>query len=502
MKIDLNEKTISRHILIGLLGYFSAGCVKSEQKQSALPSQPNIVFIIADDMSWNDCGAYGNKNIRTPNLDRLANQGMKFNQAFLTASSCSPSRASIITGKYPHRTDAEQLHWPIPSGNITFVEHLREAGYWTAQAGKWHMGDSIKNRFDVVHDAGTEGYQLSPTGEKAVESGDGSGCEMWVYTLRERPKDKPFFLWLAAFDPHRPYQDSIIAIPHSPDKVIVPPYLPDAAEVRKELAQYYDEIFRLDDYIGKVLEELDRQNVSENTLVLFISDNGMPFPRDKTALYDGGIKTPFIVKWPAVVKPGTECNSLVSAVDIAPAFLRIAGAKPLTDIDGKDFSPLLTDPELHIRDIAYAEANWHDYAEFSRSVRTTEFKYIRNFYNDLPDTPPADVVRSETYRIMKKLRDSGGLTEDQKSCFIVPRPEEQLYDIQNDPYELTNLAGNPEYNMALEKLRKQLNDIMVETNDRLPVERSKDEFDRETGEPNQFRIRPRPSKSEMMRVGY
>ena len=249
--------------------------------------RPNVILIIADDMGREDCGAYGHPAIRTPNLDKLAREGMRFDRAFVTASSCSPSRSSLITGRYPHRTGAEELHQPLPRGQVTFVEKLKAAGYWTAAAGKWHLGNAVKDRFDVVREAGTAGFQL-PSGPnrkpKARMTADGagsiqSGCDQWVPVLRDRPRDKPFFLWLAAFDPHRDYQEGTIPRPHRPEDVVVPPYLPDLPEVRKDLALYYDEIARLDHYVGEVLAELERQGEAGNTIVLFLSDNGRPFPR-------------------------------------------------------------------------------------------------------------------------------------------------------------------------------------------------------------------------------
>lgn len=492
MKAKLSCSTL---FFIVLVSFIQLSCEKNATNQ--FPPRPNIVFIIADDMAWDDCGAYGNPNVHTPNLDRLAAEGMKFKNAYLTTSSCSPSRSSIITGMYPHRTDAEQLHWPLPADKITFVGKLKAEGYWTAQAGKWHLGDAIKDRFDVVHDAGTEGFQLSASGKEAAVQGDGSGCEMWISTLRERPKEKPFFLWLAAFDPHRPYYDSAIADPHSPDEAIVPPYLPDNKETRKELAQYYDEIARLDNNVGKTLDELDAQGVSDKTIVFFISDNGRPFPRDKTSLYNGGIKTPWIIRWPGVIKPGSESASLVSSVDIAPAILRLAGADSLKDIDGIDFSALLTTPDIKIRDYIFAESNWHDYEDYSRALATKEYKYIRNFYTDLPDTPPADVVRSLTYQSMHRLRNSGDLPPVQSTCFAMPRAEEELYDLAKDPYELENLAGDPAYADVLEEYRDMMQRVRSQTNDSLPAARTPDEFDRETGQANKHRIRPRPSKAEM-----
>lgn len=459
--------------------------------------RPNLVLIIADDMAWNDCGAYGHPRIKTPNIDRLATQGMRFDRAFLTTSSCSPSRSSIITGRYPHNTGAEELHLPLPAAQVTFVEKLKGSGYWTASAGKWHLGNAVKNRFDEVREANPAGFQLG-TGAKAGESlafeGSGaaqSGCDQWVPVLRDRPKDRPFFLWLAALDPHRGYKPKTIPEPHTAEDAVVPPYLPDTEEVRKDLAMYYDEISRLDHFVGEVMAELDRQGVSENTLVLFISDNGRPFPRCKTTIYDSGVKTPWIVKWPGHVEAGSRCESLVSAVDIAPTFLRLAGLEPGKTFQGKDFSPLLSDPTAKIRDYVFAERNWHDYEMRARAVRSERYEFIRNEDTRLPLTPPADAVRSPTFVTMRRLRAEGKLTEAQKACFVTPRPEEELYDVRSDPYELHNLAGDPKYAETQARLREVLAEWSRETKDERPETLSPDEFDRETGKPLPNRVRPR-----------
>jgi N-sulfoglucosamine sulfohydrolase len=197
------------YFLVGLAGLATSAC-------AADAPPPNVVLIIADDMAWDDCGAYGNPKVRTPHIDRLAREGMRFDRAFVTASSCSPSRSSILTGRYPHNTEAEELHWPLPPEQVTFVEKLKASGYWTAAAGKWHLGNAIKDRFHVVREAGASGFQLG-TGKnvQARMSAEGSGaaqsgCDQWVPALRDRPRDKPFFLWLAALDPHRDYQPGTI----------------------------------------------------------------------------------------------------------------------------------------------------------------------------------------------------------------------------------------------------------------------------------------------------
>jgi N-sulfoglucosamine sulfohydrolase len=494
-------KAVSRrHIVLLwllLVGSFTGSLLATKPANA----RPNLILIIADDLAWDDVGCYGHPTLRTPNIDRLAREGMRFTRAFVTASSCSPSRASMLTGRYPHNTDAEELHWPVPKEQITFVEQLRATGYWTAAAGKWHLGPAMKERFDLVKEADPAGFQL-PSGANGKPAtvikakGDQSGCADWVPALQERPKDKPFFLWLASLDPHRDYEENISPKPYRPEEVIVPPYLPDIAAVRKDLALYYDEITRLDGFIGQVLAELDKQGVAENTLILFLSDNGRPFPRDKTTLYDGGIKTPFIVRWPKGVKAGLVCDRLVSSIDIAPTVLTLAGVKMSPTIQGRDFSSLLRKPTSQSREFIYAEDNWHDYTDRARAVRSERFKYIHNDYPELPNTPPADGVRSLTYQAMERLRDLGYLTKDKLACFE-PRSAEEFYDLANDPFELRNLAQDLRYASELRRHRAALAAWTKETNDVMPARRSPDEFNRETGEPLPNRVRPRPGKSSL-----
>lgn len=462
-------------------------------------NRPNVVLIIADDLAWDDSGAYGNKNVGTPNIDRLAREGLKFNRAFVTISSCSPSRSSMITGRYPHSADAEQLHWPLPAEQITFVEKLKAAGYWTAASGKWHLGEAVKDRFDVVDDPGEAGFQTDPTTGKMLAKDD-SGAAGWLPVMRQRPKDKPFFLWFAALDPHRDYLENSIPHPHKPADVIVPPHLPDTTEVRYELALYYDEIARLDGNVGKVIAELEQQGVADNTLILFISDNGRPFPGAKTTMYDSGIRTPLLARWPKTIRRGITSDSLVSSVDLAPTILQLAGLPIPPTVQGKSFAATLTNPKNKTRDAIYAEKNWHDYEDRVRAVRTERFKYIRNDYADLAGTPSADAGRSPTMDAIRRLHKEGKLTAHQARIFQKPRPAEELYAVVADPQEVNNLANDPRYAKTLTELRAKLKTWSSETHDVMPVRRTPDEFDRETGQPLPTRQRPRPTKQEINRI--
>lgn len=468
----------------------------------ASEARPNIVLIIADDMNWDDCGAYGHPAIRTPNIDALAAGGMLFRHAYLTTNSCSPSRSSIITGKYPHNTGAEQLHWPLPTGTQTFVQRLKESGYYTAAAGKWHMGDAVRDHFDKIYEASTAGFVL-PSGKDGqpakMIAAQPSGCEDWEKALAERPDDKPFFLWLAALDPHREYSDGALDPPHKHSDVIVPDHLPDTADVREDLRLYYDEIGRLDTYVGRVSQQLKQQGVDDNTMILFISDNGRPFPRDKTTLYDGGIRTPWIVRWPAGVAAGVTTRSLVSAVDIAPTLLSIAGVDNNKDAyEGFSFAETLKNTNAVCRDFAFGEDHWHDYEDHARCIVNRQFKLIRNDYADLASTPSADAGRGLSWQNMLKLQNAGELTASQQACFLSPRPKWELYDLSRDPGELNNLVDDSAYASTVEMLKTELVRWTERTGDYIPKRRTPDEFDRVTGEPDHsVRIRPRPSKLDM-----
>ena len=450
-------------VIILVVSLFFCLNIKAQEK-------PNFVFIIADDVSWNDIGCYGNEIVKTPNIDLLAKEGLQFTNAYLTASSCSPSRCSIISGKYPHSDGAAELHTPLPEDEIPFPLMLKENGYYTAHAGKWHLGPNVYKAFDIYTD------------NNGFNNGDG-GEDNWVPFLKDRPKDKPFFFWLASYDAHRPWGADNFQITHNPLEVDVPIYFADTPETRQDIASYYNEIGRFDYYIGKVREELEKQGVLENTVIIVMADNGRPFPRCKTRVYDSGMKTPFVVFWPKGIKSkGIRTESLVSAIDVAPTILELAGIDHPKGYQGKSFVPVLENPFAETRTAVFSEHNWHDYEAHERMIRTKEFLYVLNARPNLTNCGPADSKRSPTQYALNQVRDEGKLTPAQADIFMVPRPSEELFDVKNDPLQLLNLASVPKYQKDLKEMRRLLKNWQFNTGDTTPEDLTPDWFDRETGE--------------------
>ncbi len=429
----------------------------SETTAATEHSSWNFVIFIADDQGENDLGCYGNPIVRTPNMDRLASEGMKFTRAFLTISSCSPSRSSILTGRYPHNTGAEDLHQPLPADQQTIARYLDDAGYYRASIGKWHLGDAERRHWDEVVECGG-----AETEDQAVRV---------IGSLSD--SQKPFFLWVASKDPHRPYQLDTIASPHEPSEVIVPPYLPDHPKIRKELALYYDEITRFDQCVGGVYQALTEHGRLDRTVIIYLSDNGMPFPRAKTTLYDAGIHTPLIVRWPGHAPPGGVQDGLVSTVDIAPTVLSIAGVEQMS-MQGRDLTAMLCDPAAAGREAIFAEANWHDFEKFTRAVRTERYKLVRNYYWDKPLWNSVDSINSITWQGMMEMKQAGQLTPAQSFLFKPTRPFEEFYDLEADPYELHNVIDDPRYEQAVIELRIRLDNWRVETCDHMPEQRVPD----------------------------
>lgn len=450
--------------------------------------KPNVILFIADDVSWNDFGCFDNPAARTPNIDRLSADGIRFTNAFLTASSCSPSRASIVTGRYPHNTGkAAELHLPIASNLVWFPELLRSAGYYTALSGKNHMTAAPSASGSAARPAA---FDLIDNGKAAGNTG---GHANWVKVLQNRPRDRPFFGWFAAVDAHRGWDGDTqwdaerYGPMHQPADVVVPPFLIDSAETRDDLASYYNEVTRFDYYVGQVVDELERQHELDNTLLLVLADNGRPFPRAKTRLHDSGMKTALVAHWPSGIQQAGSCDSLVSVIDLAPTVLELSGVPVADTMQGVSLRPLFDDLNTEVRRYAFSEHNWHDYEAHGRSVRDKRFLYIKNNRPNLAWQGPADSVRSPSHQALLAEVEQGDLTPAQRDVLLAPRPAEELYLVADDPEQLSNLVNRPEFAPELDRLRQLLSDWSEATLDSVPASISADSFDRQSGASLSFR---------------
>jgi len=445
---------------------------------SVADERPNFILFIADDVSWNDFGCYGNPAARTPAIDKLAAGGLRFTNFYLTASSCSPSRCSIVTGRYPHNNgDAAELHRSLSPHLVKFPSLLKAAGYHTALAGKDHMPQEEPNE-ELVWDV--------KRGTKVPGNGGGHGH--WVDVVQTRPLDKPFFYWFAATDAHRGWDadkdwKDEYGPKHEPENVVVPPYMVDTLTTRQDLASYYNEVTRFDWYIGEVLEELALQDELDNTVIMVMADNGRPFPRAKTRLHDSGMKSAFVVHWPAGIKQrGQDATALVSAIDIAPTVLTLAGVPLHEQLQGVPFQTMLEDPTVNHGNFVFSEHNWHDYEAHGRSVRDRDgYVYIRNARPSTAWSGPADSIGSPSHRDLKKVFDAGDATVAQADVLIQPRPAEELYFTSEDPLQVQNLVAVAEHEPALKRLREVMDNWQEATGDDVPKDFTPDLFDRDLG---------------------
>ena len=410
---------------------------------------PNFVFIITDDISAEDISIYGNQLIETPNLERLAMRGLVFDNAYLTTSSCSPSRISMITGRYPHNTGAPEIHVELPSDQKTFVQELKKAGYHTVLSGKNHMAPPHQLGFSEYSDARP------------------SGSENWLSHLKSRPKDQPFFFWFASHDAHRDWQFNDKARSYNPDQVEVPPYMYDGPLTRMDLTGYYHEISRNDYYVGVILDELDRQEIKDNTYLIFLSDNGRPFPRSKTYLYKNGIQTPFVIAGPNVKRGRT--NALISAIDVSATILELAGLGVLETIQGVSFQNTFQDHDATVREVAFAERNWHRYSMHERMVRMGDWIYIRNNWpNKRNLSGESDPHMFPAAKELWNNYEKGHLTPSQALITLLPQPAEELYHIKDDPHNLNNVLYEPENRALVNQMRILLTIWTNQTGDNIP----------------------------------
>jgi arylsulfatase A-like enzyme len=431
--------------------------------QAQAGRRPNILLAIADDWSFPHAGIYGDATVSTPTVDRIAREGARFTHAFVAAPSCTPSRAALLTGQAVHRLEeGGNLHGFLPKSYAVYPDLLEDAGYVVGYTGKgWGPG------------------QFEPGGR--ARNPAGPAFKSFDEFMERRDPGRPFCFWFGSQDPHRPYEPGTGARAGlTPESVRVPRFLPDTAEVRQDLLDYYFEVQRFDRDLGRVIEALARAGELDRTVVIVTSDNGMPFPRAKATVYDGGARVPLLIRWPGVAGAGGQIDAMVSLTDLAPTLLEGAGLKPPAAMTGRSLLPILRGEPQPGRDRVFVERERHanvrrkDLSYPVRAIRTKDYLYIRNFR---PDRWPAG--DPEPYFAVGPFGDIDGgpsksvLLDRRDDPPIAPffrlaaakRPAEELYDIGRDPDQVRNLAGQPQYRDVQRRLRAELDAWLRETGD-------------------------------------
>ncbi len=466
-------KSILPMFWIGLLG---------SQLAAAAPSQPNILLLLSDDHSYPFVGAYGDSNVKTPALDRLAAEGMRFHRFFTAAPQCVPSRATLMTGRSPVAARMTRFTSPLPADEVTLPEILRDQkGYFTGACGRsYHLDGpgsanpamaSIFDRHQLKTFARRVDYlQPGPDAEVARLVGE---------FLDQVPAGKPFFLWANFSDPHHVWNAPAEFRP-DPASLRLPAHWPDLPGMREQLADYCAEVNRLDRSVGGVLDTLRQRGILDRTLVVFVGDNGAALPHGKGSLYDPGSNVPCLIRWPGVVRSGLESRALISAEDLAPTLLDAAGAAIPERMTGVSFLPLLQGKAFTPRKYLFVERGPHGSApvtvnmknsgyDLSRAVRSDRYKFI---YNCTPWIPygPVDSAGGPAWQQIVAAHTNGTLAPQLTATyFTTPRPVYELYDLENDPSELRNLSGQSAVADIEAELRLALAEKMITDFDYLPL---------------------------------
>ena len=453
----------------------------SNTLQAATPARPNIVFILSDDHSYPFLGCYGTNEMKTPNLDKFAGEGMKFHRMFVTCPQCVPSRASLMTGRSPVAARMTRFSSPLPRDEITFPELLRnDAGYFVGVLGRtYHLDGS--GRGPEVSDKVFEEHHLR-TFQDRFNYVDSSNQEMVPARMKDffdqRPKDQPYFLWVGFNDPHHPWNTG--KHPPDPATLKVPGFLPDLPGVRDDLSRYMGEIEHADGDFQTVLDIVKDRAGLENTLIIFMGDNGMAFPSGKGCLHDPGLNVPLLAWWPGVIKPGGDSRVLISGEDIAPTCLQAAGLPVPERMSGVSFLPLLKGETFQARHYVFGERGPHGGATFtehtlassvdySRSVRSDRYKLIYNVTPNLPYAPVDSAGDPGWQGMIAAHQQSLLASEFETLYFTSPRPVYELYDLEADPSELHNLAGQKDTVAIQTGLREALQEKMILDFDYLPL---------------------------------
>lgn len=440
--------------------------------------RPNILLVLSDDQSVPHLGCYGNRDIKTPNLDRLASEGKRFDRAYVSCPQCVPSRATYMTGRSPVGIQMTRFTAPLDAEVVTFPQILRSNGYFTGICGRsFHLDGASQTPFlqSVYRE-----HHLK-TFSNRVDYLRVSSQKQALPEMREfldlAPKEKPFFLWISFNDPHRPLDTNAIPVPHDPAKLTLPAHYPDTQLVREDFARYYDEISRMDGVFGEVMAELEKRGLSSNTIVAFLGDNGASQLRGKGTLYEFGIHVPMIVRWPGHSRAGSESREMISGEDLAPTFLEASETPVPQSMTGHSFLKLLREEPFEGRKQVFAERGAHgsglpgNSADFDlgRCVVTKTHKLI---YNAIPQIPytPVDFKNSPFWLELQQLHRDGKLSEQFAQLYFSPtRPVFELYDLEKDPSEFENLIGRQEVAALERELKERLAEWMILERDYLPI---------------------------------
>lgn len=426
----------------------------------------NVVVIVADDLG-RQLGCYGDGVARTPHIDRLAAEGTRFDWAFCTTSSCSPSRSVILSGLHNHTNGQYGLQHATHNFSTrpfvkTLPSLLRQAGYRTCSIGKMHVQPEELYRFERYANEGTAGsrntVRMAENAEKFIREED----------------QRPFFIYFCPTDPHRAARGfandqeypGVQPVKFNPSKIPVPHYFPEQPEVHEELAEYYQSIARLDQGVGRLIEALKATGHTDDTLVVFLSDNGPPFPGAKTNHYDAGTRLPLIIRSPDQKACGVVSQALVNWTDLVPTVLEFTGAKPPEyPLHGRSLLPILEGADPKSWDEVYQSHSFHEVTMYypMRSIRTRKFRYILNLAHPLPYPFASDLFDSPTWQGVLKRKDAQ--YGSRKVVDYVHRPRHELYDLQSDPQEVVNVADRPENTKLLAEFQEKLRNWQKKTDD-------------------------------------
>jgi arylsulfatase A-like enzyme/lysophospholipase L1-like esterase len=454
---------------------------------AAAAPRPNILLVVSDDESPT-LGVYGDANAKTPHLDRFAAGGIFFRRAYVTAPQCVQSRAAIFASRSQVGIGMSRFSAPFPAGVKTFPEVLREHGYHTGVAGRTYHQEGEGGRGDPVRQAdGSVAYaRFADRFDYAKSAGGGQGPGSIAQTflqfnefLDQVPQGKPFFLQLNFQDTHMPFDNQEIPDPADPAALTLPSWVPDTPGTRDLYAGYYNEVSRMDHSFGRVLAELGKRGLAADTLVIFIGDNGASFLRGKSTLFEGGIRVPLIAAWQGRIPAGRASDALVSAEDIGATSLDAAGLPVPLEFTGRSFLPLLLGKENPpTRDHVFAARGPHGFSppnglqlfDLSRTVVGNRYKLIYNPLWQIPFTFGAAPHWEEIKKAAAGLAAEGKFPQGVADYYNAPhRPLFELYDLRDDPDELTNLSGRPATAETERQLKTVLRDWMIAERDYVPL---------------------------------